>query len=236
MKFFRRTDYLSLNSFLYPNKGMYDLPVYLYRHPILKSIKKAATELNGNMLDVGCGKKPYKGILKYTKYTGIDVNTSPHLSPTDDAIYDGKTIPFADSEFDSCICTEVLEHCVDPQKIVSEMARVLKPNGKLYATVPFVIEHHELPYDYTRFTRYGLINLFEKAGFDILWIEDRGGLHAVVAKFLYDLVGNTVSRVPFYDVLLLPVWILSRILLASDGWRGREERITLGWQILCVKK
>lgn len=236
MKLFRRTDFSSLDSFLAPNKGLYDLIVYLYRAPILQSIKRAAPDLKGKLLDVGCGKKPYRSLLTVEKYTGIDVATSPHLSPDDDAIYDGKTIPFENSEFDSCICTEVLEHCAGPQGIVMEIARCLKPGGAFFATVPFVIEHHEVPYDFTRFTSFGFRALCENAGFEVIWLEDRGGLHPVVAKFLYDLAGSIVSRAPFLDILLIPVWLFSRLLLATDGWRRREERITLGWQIFCRKK
>jgi len=67
-------------------------------------------------------------------------------------------------------------------------------------------------------------------------MDDRGGLHPVLAKFLYDLAGSIVSRAPFPDILLIPVWLFSRLLLATDGWGRREKRITLGWQIFCRKK
>lgn len=48
----------------------------------------------------------------------------------------GVVLPFEDASFDLVICTEVLEHMLWPQNLLREMARVLRPNGSLIASVP----------------------------------------------------------------------------------------------------
>jgi ubiquinone/menaquinone biosynthesis C-methylase UbiE len=67
-------------------------------------------------------------------------------------MYDGVVLLFGDAEFDSALYTEVLEHCRDPQRVVQETWRVLKPGGYALVTVPMVIHHHEEPWDFQRFT------------------------------------------------------------------------------------
>ena len=72
-------------------------------------------------------------------------------------------MPFKDGEFDAIFCFEVLEHVKDPIKAISEMKRVLKPGGRLFASTPFIAEIHGEEYgDYWRFTRQGLKQIFEK--------------------------------------------------------------------------
>ena len=65
---------------------------------------------------------------------------------------DGKHLPFRDASVDTVLSTEVLEHVPRPELLVREMARVVKPGGKLLITVPFIQPLHELPSDYFRFT------------------------------------------------------------------------------------
>ena len=54
------------------------------------------------------------------------------------------------------MCNQVLEHVFNPDDFVREIARVLKPGGALLLTVPFVWNEHEQPYDYARYSSFGL--------------------------------------------------------------------------------
>ena len=84
-----------------------------------------------------------------------------------DVFYDGNRIPFDDASFDSAITSQVLEHVFTPDAFLTEINRVLKPKGNLLLTVPFVWDEHEQPYDYARYSSFGLKSLLEKNGFEV---------------------------------------------------------------------
>jgi hypothetical protein len=107
----------------------------------------------------------------------ITLNIGPF--PNVDLIADGQRIPVADGTFDAVFSLAVLEHVPDPQRVVAEMIRVLRPGGYLYSEVPFIFFFHGYPTDYTRFTLEGMKRLFR--GLD----EARFGLtHGPVSAVL----------------------------------------------------
>ena len=85
-----------------------------------------------------------------------------------DFFYDGKIFPFGDNEFDSILTTQVLEHVFTPEIFVAELNRVLKPGGKMLLTVPFVWDEHEEPFDFGRYSSFGLKALLERHNFIII--------------------------------------------------------------------
>ena len=78
-----------------------------------------------------------------------------------DLVADARNIPIKDNTFDSVFSIAVLEHIPNPQQAVKEMLRVLKPNGYLYAEIPFIYFFHGYPNDYQRFTKEGIRHLFK---------------------------------------------------------------------------
>ena len=66
---------------------------------------------------------------------------------------------FKDKQFDLVLMLEVLEHVEKPFDVSSEILRVLQPEGNLLLSVPFTFGIHEAPYDFWRFTKYGLMKL-----------------------------------------------------------------------------
>ena len=91
---------------------------------------------------------------------GTDVYPSPNIV----AICDGHKLPFVDESFDGVVVQAVLEHVVEPHRVVAEIRRVLAPDGLVYAETPFMQQVHEAAYDFTRFTLSGHRWLFR--GFD----------------------------------------------------------------------
>jgi SAM-dependent methyltransferase len=209
--------------------------LYLHRGPILDAVKAAAPHLPGRLLDVGCGRKPYARLLSCREHIGVDVESSPHPRAEMDRIYDGQKLPFANDDFDSILCTEVVEHARDPKQLFHEMARVLKPGGHALITVPMLFHHHEEPYDFQRLTRYGMENLAREAGLHVVWIKPRGGVYASFLGTLYTAVGQTLSRRPFIDLVLWILWPFALALLKFERWRNRPVVLSLGWQMLAVK-
>ena len=143
-------------------------------------------KLEGDLLDVGCGEMPFRFALSTrVKYTGIDVEAAVSFGMAGDGsihIFDGRIIPFPADRFDHILCTEVLEHAEEPGLLMSEMHRVLKPGGSLILTVPFSARVHHAPYDFHRFTAYGLANML--APFARCHIAERGNDVTAIANKL----------------------------------------------------
>lgn len=229
---FSPPDYSAPQNFLKPRRGPWTIVLALHRQPILDAVREAVPFLKGRLLDVGCGNKPYASILRCSEHIGVDVATSPHDSARFDFTYDGKGLPFGDEDFDSVLCTEVLEHCPEPRALMREIRRVLRPGGHALITVPMVFHHHEEPYDYGRFTRYGIEALAAAAGLEMLWVRPRGGLYTVAVSLLYATAGYSISRRPFSDIIYWLLWPIAECALALDR-RGQSARvISLGWQML----
>ncbi len=157
--------------------GIFVNPSYFSRKYLYQGVRKYSKELEGRILDFGCGSKPYRKLFtKATEYIGIDFQNTghDHRKENIDIFYDGKHLPFPDNSFDAIVCTEVFEHIADVEKIVIELRRVLKTNGRLLLTVPFVYKEHDMPYDYRRYTMNGIVTLLEDKNFIILSKEKLG--------------------------------------------------------------
>src|SRR5262249_41741994 len=140
-------------------------------------------KLEGRVLDIGCGLQPYRKLLgpMVTEYVGLD-RVSPFAVP--DVEGDARALPFGDRSFDSVLCTQVLEHVVDPRATLREIGRVLRSGGRLVLTCPGTWPAHEVPHDYWRFTRWGLEHLFDEAGFASYAIRAEGGTWATIGQML----------------------------------------------------
>lgn len=135
---------------------------------------------NGIVLDVGAGNQPYRELFcNCEKYIAMDVDgTNKNL----DIISDYKTMPIEDKSIDFVLCTQVLEHTNEPAKLFFEVHRVLKDGGLFLLTCPMNWEMHEIPYDYFRYTYYGIEYLSESADFEIVEYNEQGGVFAVAGQ------------------------------------------------------
>jgi SAM-dependent methyltransferase len=149
--------------------GLFTNPFYFARKGLWVAIESCSCYVHGKVLDVGCGSKPYQELFKVDSYTGLDYRKEGgSVDPSVDYYYDGGLFPFQDEIYDSCICTEVLEHVFDPDQFLSELNRVLTLGGVLLVTVPFVWDEHDQPYDYARYSSYGLTYLLKEHGFETM--------------------------------------------------------------------
>lgn len=166
------------------------IDVYMPRISILEAMKSSLQVFNGKLLDVGCGKMPYRELIrdnnpKVTEYIGLDLAVSDnHDTSVADLLWDGKTIPLEDNSVDSVMATEVLEHSFKPDETLAEIFRVLKPGGTFFFTVPFIWPLHETPYDAFRYTPFSLKMFLENAGFSEPEIKSLGGWHAAFAQMM----------------------------------------------------
>jgi len=116
------------------------------------ALELIARHPNGLVLDAGAGRR--------ADYLPNVVNFEIVPYPSTDVLGVGEELPFADNSFDAVLSLSVLEHVRDPFTCARELARVLKPGGTLYASVPFLQPYHGYPHHYYNMTHQGLANLF----------------------------------------------------------------------------
>ncbi|MEH6636965.1 MAG: methyltransferase domain-containing protein [Halioglobus sp.] len=149
--------------------GLFINPYYFARKGLALHLAEFAPRISGKVLDIGCGKKPYKSLFSAEKYTGLEIDTPQNRATgIADCYYDGNKIPFPDASFDNVISNQVFEHVEQPDTYLDESYRVLKPGGLFLITVPFLWDEHEQPHDYNRYTSYGIRVILERHEFEIL--------------------------------------------------------------------
>ncbi len=180
------------------------------------------------VLDAGAGEGQYADCFTRQKYIGVDlaIGDAEWDYSRLDAIADLTALPFREDSFDACLNIVTLEHVRDPQTVLREIHRVLKPGGKLLAVVPHEWEVHQAPHDYFRYTRYGMELLLQQAGFEELRIEPGGGYFRLLARRL--LNGLQFFPAPLAALLALVVGPLAVALPALD-FLDREGKFTLGY-------
>jgi SAM-dependent methyltransferase len=195
------------DEFLNPTYSLDTLDIFGIRRAIVDSVRLQLGKLNGTLLDVGCGYMPYKPLLlappsEVQRYIGLDLPQNDYQKP--DLEWDGRTVPLAAHSIDCCLATEVFEHCQEPEQVMGEILRVLKPGGTLVFTVPFLWPLHCVPHDEYRFTPFALHRHLQNAGFGQIEIKALGGWDASLAQML----GLWVRRRPLSP---RKRYILSRI-------------------------
>jgi SAM-dependent methyltransferase len=143
------------------------MPTYAVRAPLVRWLREEARRAHDELgrfsvLDVGCGVKPYEPLFSpyAASYIGVDVVDNPRA----DLQGPVEQLPVEDASFDVVLCNQVLEHCDDPARAVSELRRVTAPGGRVLASTHGVMAYHPSPADYWRWTHAGLEKLFGENG------------------------------------------------------------------------
>lgn len=192
------------------------------------------SHIRGNVLDVGCGSMPYKSCLlertSITQYIGLEIlNSLPYGGARPDAYWDGISMPFEDESFDSAFSTEVLEHVPNPDPMLHEVFRVLKPGGRYFFTVPFLWPLHEVPNDAYRYTPFSIERIMITAGFELVTLKALGGWNAslgqLLALWIRRSIRNKVIKKLVSMALLPVIWLLARLDSAPEEF-GEGQMIT----------
>ncbi|MDE3237215.1 MAG: class I SAM-dependent methyltransferase [Bacteroidota bacterium] len=222
-------------------------PLYFIRKGLFNKIKQYAPMLKGNLLDFGCGAKPYKSLFTNVEsYVGVEYHSEghSHVDEQIDFFYDGKTLPLKDESFDSIFSSEVFEHVFNLQEILPELKRVLKIGGQMLFTCPFVWEEHEIPVDFARYTQFALKDMLEKNGFKVVIIDKNGhtlsAIHQLFIVYLNDHWLNKViifSRFNFFKKIVrqILVPVLNYLFLLFEPLWPKNDRLYLNTIILAEK-
>ena len=198
--------------------GLIINPFYIARKALLKNIKELGNNISGKTLDVGCGTKPYEKYFKSSEYIGLEIETTVHSEISKaDFFYNGTKFPFNNNEFDSVVTNQVFEHVFNPDNFLSEINRVLRKDGMLLLTVPFVWDEHEQPYDFARYSSFGIKSVLVKKGFEIVnqkkTVSDFGVIVQLINAYIYKIaVKNSFIRQALTIFIMFPLNVLGIIL------------------------
>ena len=154
--------------------------------------------------------------------TARRINLDINLFPGVDVVGSGCRLPFADNSFAMARNLAVLEHVRDPQRMIQEIHRVLRPGGHVYVEVPFMQHFHAYPNDFQRYTIEGLKQAF--SGFEVVesgvGIGPSSALTALIGDYFELLtfsrkrwVNDLVRTVPL--ILLWPLKFLDLLLVKN---------------------
>jgi len=208
------------------------------------------------ILDVGAGECQYKQYCSHLDYRSQDIaqydgkgnrkglQTEEFDTTQLDFVCDLYDIP-EEELFDAVLCTEVLEHVVDPVRAVEKLTRLVKPEGLLIITAPFVSWTHFAPYHYaTGFSEYFYNEQMTNHGFEIVELQPNGGFFDVMDQEI-GRVGSVRRRYggtwvdPISFVCLSAARMSIRIMAALDGPRHKRrssELATFGWHMKAVRR
>ena len=149
----------------------------------------------------------------------IDLKRNPNI------IGDVCTLPFIDNCFDVISLMEVLEHIHNPQKALNEIYRVLKPEGLLIFSVPFIFPLHDRPDDYFRFTKYGLTHLLSK--YYQVEVVERNSFSEAIAVLIVRLIMEKGYR----PKILAMLFMLSGAILLTHlfNYIIKSDALTTGY-------
>lgn len=166
-------------------------PDKIVKDILWEDLISASRFAKGDLLDIGCGSKPYKSIFihKVQKYIGID-NKSSFADIKNDFL----KAKLKAHSFNTILCTQVLEHVPDPEVFLKKIHTVLKRGGYMILTVPFVGSLHEQPTDYYRFTKFSLSYLLKKTDYKIEYIKEEGNWISSISNYVCFYLEGTFNK------------------------------------------
>ena len=215
-------------------------------------VENVATSLptGSSILDAGAGESIYKKFFSHCNYKAIDLAVGESRWNYANLDYVGflHEMPIENEMFDAVLCTQVLEHLEWPRESVKEMHRVIKPGGKLYMTVPMAQNEHQVPYDFFRYTSYGLESICKHAGFNDIKITPFGGLwvrwafELPRAMSIFPSAGIRSKKPNVLGITLLPVRIatlgimrlLQMLFLYLERF-DKKKNDPWGWECVATK-
>jgi len=218
------------------------MPYVKFSKKNLDFMRRKIRKLYGSVLDVGGGDTIDR--LKFTPgdyYVCLDLKKTKYSS----LLADAHKIPFKNKTFDCVICNAVLEHVRQPEIVLSEINRVLKQDGLLWISVPFLQHIHADPYDFRRYTNYGIFHELESAGFEVKELHGSYGILDSIEYLLFAGVGwkikdktlksMSLNSIMYFFVLLILFAYVRLFALIFDSMQKEDLHHAVSFEVISKK-
>ena len=249
-----RRIYNNLNVFIMGKRPFNTIFSFNYHNirPIVNFLNKSKSKFDSIdkiLLDVGAGSSPYYEIFKdkVASYIVVDLESALPENEVRNIVQKigvAESLPIESKSVDIVLSNQVLEHVLDERKAVQESFRVLKNGGLFIGSVPHISPIHLEPYDFRRFTYYGLKKLLEDNHFKVLEIEGNGGVHKAMALCL--MMDWYLSRIEegksqtFYDFRHTAFFLVNGLINVSgilgDKIFGDKNRSPSNYCWIAIKQ
>jgi len=168
----------------------YHVDDFYLRHTIL-------LDGEADVLDLGGDRLAKRGAFNIDEVSGRAIYANLSQAKNPHVLCRAEFVPFRDESFDVVVCSEVLEHLLDPKVVLTEIFRVLRRQGIALICVPFLNRIHADPFDYGRYTDYYWSQALTEIGFRDITIEPQGGFWTVLVEMVrYLICDKTLSWGP----------------------------------------
>jgi len=202
------------------------------------TLPAALAHARGRLLDIGAGDIPYRSFFdgKVEAYLTLD-----HEERTTgiDFVADAQSLKgvIEPDSFDTVLMFHVLEHVPNPFRVADEIYRILRKDGALILSAPHFTRLHEQPYDFLRFTEFGLRHIFESAGFRDIQVIPRGGFMSFLGHQASTFLICLTWHIPVVRTLafLINKWLVVKPAVWLDSVTDKQKLFALSYVVVAKK-
>ena len=188
-------------NLIFSNKSI----LRIFQKEIFKEFK-----IEGDVIEFGASSEIYKNFCN-SNSENCNITYSNINSSNEEFLYiDLQKDNSFDINYDFAVIFNVLEHVLNPNLAIKNLSKILKKNGKIIGSTPFLFRVHGAPKDYSRFTKDHLIELLKSSGFKDIEIIELG-----TGPFLasISLLRSYLKYLPiFYQLLVLFALVFDKLI------------------------
>jgi SAM-dependent methyltransferase len=210
--------------------------IHIDRFLIRTNIRRIQRQVSGVLLDVGCGRQPYRNeFLHVGTYIGLD------RAKNADVVHDLAEFPYPleAGSADWILCTQVLDDLPDQVAFIRELSRLLAARGGLILSASFVWELHDMPHDYGRPSPEQLRLLLEGNGFEIMELQHVGNSWTTLGQVININLLNIMSKRSWWFKLVSPLLLANSLFFHFVGslcHNRHPDRLPLAFFVVARKK